>query len=245
MDFGLPRNLQPVHEREVAIAVVRALTGSSEQVVECAGTHQVAVSEYLAALRVGMGLRPAWLTLRIPRSWSAWLFRVGELLHSHFVNNQTWVLLQTGTHSERNNEAALPYTQFATAQDRQMVQETQLYWFARLSVAFIWLWTAVVTAFGWPRDETLSWLSSFWPGLGTPSWLFASCALDATMGVLSLFRPSSRLWKAQLVLTVAYSVGLAVALPTFWLHPFGPLTKNLAVLAAMFYLLLHEDKRAR
>lgn len=246
VDFGFPKNLQPVHVREVALAVVGALREEAPQrTIECVGTHPVSIPEYFDALRAGMRLKPAWLKLKLPTWYGELLFRAGELVGAHFVNRQTWVLLETGTQSGRQNPAATPYDRFATAADRQMTRETQLYWFARLGLAFLWLWTAVVTYFVWPEHETLSWLDSLWHGLGTRSWLAASCALDASMGAASLLWPRKRLWLAQFALTVVYSLGMAVALPWSWGHPFGPLTKNVAVLATMLFLAMQESRRGR
>ena len=246
VDFGFAQNLQSVHVREVARAVVGALTQEQpERTIDCAGTHAVAIPEYFAALRVGMGLKPAPLRLKLPTWCGRLLFKAGELLGAHFVNDQTWVLLQTGTQSGRANPAAVPYTEFATPGDLREVRETQLYWFARLGIAFLWLWTAAVTLWAWPRQETLSWLDSLWPGLGTMFWLALSSALDATMGIAALIWPRTRLWLAQFALTAVYSAGLAVALPWAWAHPFGPLTKNVAVLFTMLYLARYESDRRR
>ena len=246
VDFGFPRNLQPVHVHEVALAVVGALREEAPQrTIECVGIHPVAIPEYFDALRAGMGLKPARVKLKLPTWCGKLLFQAGELVGAHFVNRQTWALLETGTQSGQQNPAAVPYDNFATAADRRMTQETQLYWFARLGLAFLWLWTAAVTYFVWPRHETLSWLDSLWHGLGTPFWLAASCVLDATMGVASLLWPRKRLWLAQFALTAVYSLGLAVALPWSWGHPFGPLTKNVAVLATMLFLAMQESRRGR
>lgn len=246
VDFGFPRNLQPVHVHEVARAVVGALrVDSPHRTVECVGTHPVSIPEYFDALRAGMGFKPVRLRVKLPTWCGKLLFQAGEFLGAHFVNRQTWVLLETGTQSGRQNPAAKPYDHYASAADRRMTQETQLYWFARLGLAFLWLWTAAVTYFVWPRHETLSWLDSLWHGLGTPFWLAASCMLDGTMGVASLMWPRKQLWLAQFALTAVYSVGLAVALPWSWGHPFGPLTKNLAVLATMLFLAMQESRRGR
>jgi uncharacterized protein YbjT (DUF2867 family) len=246
VDLGLASNLQPVHVREVAAAVVGALRDERPpRAIECAGTRPVTMAEYIDALRTGMGLGPARVTLKLPRWCARVLFAAGECLGARFVNHQTWTLLQTGTQSGRPNPEALPYNRFASPADRRMTQETQLYWFARAGIAFLWLWTAAVTYFGWPQQQTLSWLDSLWPGLGTRFWLGASCVLDATMGVASLLWPRKRLWQAQAALTAVYSVGLAVALPWTWLHPFGPLTKNLALLATLAFLALQEARRGR
>lgn len=246
VDFGFPRNLQPVHVEEVARAVVGALRDAAPpRAIECAGTHPVSIPEYFDALRTGMGLAPARLRLRLPPWCGRLLFEAGERLGAHFVNRQTWILLGTGTHSGRLNPGARPYDRFATPDDRRMTQETQLYWFARLGIAFLWLWTAAVTYFAWPWPETLSWLDRLAPGLGTPFWLTASCLLDAALGIASLVWARRRLWLAQFALTAVYTVGLAVALPWAWSHPLGPLTKNAAVLATMLFLALHETRRRR
>ena len=246
VDFGFARNLQPVHVNEVARAVVDALTQvRPERAIDCAGTHPVAVPEYFDELRKGLGLKPVPLRLKLPRWCGKLLFKAGELLGAHFVNNQTWTLLQTGTQSGRPNPSATPYAEFATRSDLQKVRDTQLYWFARLGIACLWLWTAAVTLWAWPVQETLSWLDSFWPGLGAMPWLVASCVLDASMGMAALVWPRTKMWLAQFWLTAAYTVSLAVALPWAWAHPLGPVTKNLAVLAVMLYLAQCETKKGR
>ena len=246
VDFGFARNLQPVHVSEVASAVAGALIREDPgRAIDCAGTHAVTIQEYFAALRTGMGLNPAPLTLKLPLWCSKLLFQAGELFRAHFVNNQTWVLLQTGTQSDRANPCAMAYAKFATPEDLHRVRQTQLYWFARLGMAFLWLWTAAVTLWAWPQSQTLSWLDSLCKGLGTMPWLLASCALDAAMGVASLTWPRTSLWLAQFGLTAVYSVGLAFALPWAWAHPFGPLTKNVAVLVTLLYLAMNESKRGR
>jgi hypothetical protein len=46
----------------------------------------------------------------------------------------------------------------------------------------------------------------------------------------------------QALLIVAYTAIISVRLPGFWLHPYGPLTKNLPLLAAIATLAwLEED----
>lgn len=245
-DLGFPKNLQPVHVSEVARAVLDALLQEHpERAVECVGTHVISVAEYFDALRAGMGFGRAPLRVTVPWACTRWMFAMGERLGLHFVNRQTWLLLEGGTCSNRPNPRARPYEAFAGRADRQQVRETQLYWFTRLGMAFLWLWTAAATQWFWPQRETLSWLDALAPGLGTPFWLSASAALDAVMGAASLLWARKGLWQCQFALVSIYSVGLAFALPSFWAHPFGPLTKNLAVLAALAFLALHESKRSR
>lgn len=243
VDFGFARNLQPVHVREVADAVVQALQAEKPpRSINCAGTHALTIPEYFNALRQGMGWRPAPLRLRVPQAWGHALFAAGERLGAHFVNRQTWILLAEGTQSDRPHPQARPYERFATHADGWQVREWQLAQCARWSMVFLWLWTAAVTVWGWPQAQTLSWLDALHPGLGTPFWLMTSALLDAAMGLGALLWPRKRLWQAQFALVSVYTLGLAWALPWAWLHPFGPLTKNLPVLVTLGFLWLHSTR---
>jgi hypothetical protein len=49
------------------------------------------------------------------------------------------------------------------------------------------------------------------------------------------------LWRFQIALIIGYTLIISVALPEFWLHPFGPVLKNVPLLAAI--LALHELER--
>jgi hypothetical protein len=49
------------------------------------------------------------------------------------------------------------------------------------------------------------------------------------------------LWRAQLCVIIGYTALITIWLPGFWLHPFGPVVKNLPMLAAIY--ALHELER--
>ena len=48
-------------------------------------------------------------------------------------------------------------------------------------------------------------------------------------------------WLAQLAVIIAYTAIITVWLPEFWLHPYGPVVKNLPVMVAIW--LLYELER--
>jgi uncharacterized protein YbjT (DUF2867 family) len=242
-DLGYPKNLQPVHVDDVARAIVGSLRGENiERCIECAGRSQVSLREYLAHLREGMGLGRPRVTLALSRQSSRSLFTWGERLGARFVNRRTWQLLSEGVRSQEACAHTLPCEAFATPADGVAAVDAWLRTFTRLALGTLWLGTAVATWRFWPHADSLDWLSQLHPALGTPSWLAASCLLDATMGLASVFFPSKRLWKAQFWLTLAYSLGWALSMPQSLVHPLGALTKNLCVLAAQAYLALHERK---
>jgi len=78
-----------------------------------------------------------------------------------------------------------------------------------------------------------------------PRALFDACASAGVRRVLQVSALGAAiyvirrwLWRLQMGLIVAYSALIAVGLPELWLHPFGPLLKNLPMLAAI--MALHE-----
>jgi hypothetical protein len=112
----------------------------------------------------------------------------------------------------------------------------------RLGVAFIWLWTAFVSWFVFPHAESLAWLRRSGVTYQTELVFAASCLLDLAMGIASCLLARAWLWLAQCALVAGYTVVIVVALPEFVVHPFGPIVKNVAVLACLAFLVLAEEK---
>ena len=119
----------------------------------------------------------------------------------------------------------------------------RLYWGMRLGIAFIWLWTAYVSWFVFPHAESLAWLRRSGFVVQTESVFAASCLLDLAMGIASLLLGRAWMWWAQGVLVAGYTVVIAIALPEFMTHPFGPLVKNVAVLLCLWILALADRQR--
>jgi hypothetical protein len=115
------------------------------------------------------------------------------------------------------------------------------------AVAAVWIWTGLVSLGLYPVAQSLQLLSDF--GLhGGPAVLalYAAAALDLALGVLTLAaRGRLRRWTltCQLLLIAAYTVMISATMPHWWLHPFGPLSKNLPMLAGIALLLAWEERR--
>ena len=67
--------------------------------------------------------------------------------------------------------------------------------------------------------------------------------LDIALGLLTLWPRAPRwLWSAQIALVLAYTAIITWKLPALWLEPFGPVVKNLPILAL---LVLMRELRIR
>lgn len=116
------------------------------------------------------------------------------------------------------------------------------YHICRLSLAFMWLFTAA-TSFWWGRQLGYEVLAlQHIEGNLADVCINAGSLLDAAMGLWLLV--NYRIpwcYRLQVLIIVVYSILLSIIAPQFWLHPFGPLTKNIPIVALLL-LLIQQDK---
>lgn len=120
---------------------------------------------------------------------------------------------------------------------------TELRWL-RLSLVFVWLWTAGVSLWEW-RGQSLALLASLpdsWPLL-KPTLIVMGAVTDGLLGLWMWWRPSHWAYGTALVVMLAMTLLASAIHPGWWLHPLGPLSKNLPIAAALL-LLWRLDRRA-
>ncbi len=109
----------------------------------------------------------------------------------------------------------------------------------RYTLAVVWLVTGTLLLGIFPQSESLMLLGHV--GLHSQAALIAlygSAIFDMILGILTLAYPSTILWRIQAMLIIGYSIIIAIYLPWYWLHPFGPVLKNLPILLLLW--LLHQ-----
>jgi hypothetical protein len=119
----------------------------------------------------------------------------------------------------------------------------------RIALALMWVWTAAVSFGLYPVQDSYALLArvGLRGGLATLA-LYGAAVLDLVLGVLTLAAPARwrrTVWLAQLVLVGGYTVLVTAFLPEYWLHPYGPVSKNLPVLAAIALLWALEPPARR
>ena len=112
----------------------------------------------------------------------------------------------------------------------------------RTVLAIIWIVTGILSLGIFPQRESLSLLEQVGlQGAAAFIALYGSASVDIFLGMLTLTYPSRMLWRVQATLVIAYTVIITFYLPWYWLHPFGPLLKNLPILLLLW--LLHQHTR--
>jgi hypothetical protein len=108
----------------------------------------------------------------------------------------------------------------------------------------VWIATAIVSAAVYPPELSYRLLErSGVPAQWGPLMLYGAALFDLLLGLGILLLARRRwLWLVQLLLIGFYTVVIAWKLPEFLWHPYGPLTKNLPMLAAIWLLYQLEEK---
>ena len=113
---------------------------------------------------------------------------------------------------------------------------------ARASLVALWLGTAAVSVIGWPGISRELLVGTPLPPAWHDGTIAAGAAADALLG-LALWRWDRPLvYRACLALLALMTLVATVLHPALWLHPLGPLSKNLPTAAL---LLILQDQPLR
>ncbi len=115
----------------------------------------------------------------------------------------------------------------------------------RLTLAFLWIWTGIVSLGLFPIADSLALVAPLGlPDGASRALILGGGGLDLLLGGLLLLR-----WRvpwvgaAQLGLMAAYTGLVTLFMPELWLHPLGAISKNLPVAAATLVMMALESKR--
>ena len=114
----------------------------------------------------------------------------------------------------------------------------------RLAIAAVWLTAGVVSAGIYPLERSVALVEATGVrSTAAAALVYLGAAIDLVLGLATLFmRRRSLLWLAQIAVIMTYTIIISVWLPEFWLHPFGPVVKNLPLLI-MIYLMYEFERR--
>ena len=198
-----------------------------------------------------------WLPMPMP------LMRIGALLAEQLPQRafccDTLALLERGNVTARNASHVLlgrapaaladglAITPPEPALDLRVALAPPVDAALRASLAFLWLYTAIVSAV-LPRQSGVLELLARCGFPGDAGWLalLFSCALNVALGVLTLLRPSARLYAVQALAVAGYTLTTAINVPALTIDHCGPLAKNVPVLMCVVVLCwLRQARRVR
>lgn len=178
---------------------------------------------------------------------------MGEHVPGALLNSAAWQMLQRGNAAPAEDTHALlqrpprPALSFVTQAQapllRLRAQMNGLLPLLRVSLAVVWILSGMVSMGLYPVQDSRQLLARTGvPKPLQPLALYGAAVLDLLLGMLTLLWPRAALWWVQAAVIIGYTAILSARLPEFWLHPFGPLSKNLPMLA-LLALLWTLDRR--
>jgi uncharacterized protein YbjT (DUF2867 family) len=229
------QKVQPIHIDDLVEVLVKLVAVPMKIRLQAVGPREITLREWLRLLRSQMGLgRPRFVEVPL------WLVP---------VERETLQMLQRG-----NTASAETITQLLRRPPRDPRQfidapagaalalRARLDWLlplVRFSIGAVWIVSGVVSLGLYPIDESLAMLNRIGlRGTFALAALYGAAAVDIALGVATFFTTRKWLWRVQIAFIVAYTAIISVFLPELWLHPFGPVLKNVPMLAAL--LALHE-----
>ena len=253
--------VQPVHLDDVVQGIVRLVEAPplSVATLAFAGPQPLPLREYLADLRGALGEPRGQWVVALPAS----LFRGAAALAGHLpgslLDAETADMLLAGNATQSNalpellGRAPRAPRDFVAPAQRELQRRAAAVdlWHPvlRAALAFLWIWTALVSLVLYPAQDSYALLArvGLHGALATLA-LYGAALLDLLLGVLTLAAPTRwrrPVWLAQFALVAGYTALITFFLPEYWLHPYGPVSKNLPLLALIALLWSLEPPRSR
>ncbi|MEO8153953.1 MAG: SDR family oxidoreductase [Rhizobacter sp.] len=242
--------VQPIHVYELAEAIAQLIErpGEVKAVYELGGPKALSYREMLAQYRAALGLGDAlWLPMPMPlMRATAWL---AEAIPQKVFCRDTIRMLDRGSVPQDNAAPSLlGRVPTAMAQglaisapepliDLRVNLSPAVAAVMRASLAFMWLYTALVSALLPQQSGVMQLLArcGFEGRLGVAALAF-SCSLNVALGFISLRRVTPWGQALQVAAVMGYMAMAAFHMPSLAIDHCGPLAKNLPVLALIMLL---------
>jgi nucleoside-diphosphate-sugar epimerase len=248
--------VQPLHISDLVLAVLHCV--ESDQIIckriELVGPEPVTMKEIYCKLRNWLGYAPARF-VSLPYSVSLRLAKWGGLLGCAPVDDEAMRMLRRGNTGDVTGFIKT-FGYCPKAFDRALCElpaqqadrwHAGLYFLRpllRWSIAFVWLFTGIISMFLVPTDVSFGMLAK--TGINAtwaPLFLYGASLIDLLIGlaVLLRFYPGQVAW-LQILLILLYTLIITLSQPEHWLHPFGPVSKNAPMITSILILMILEKK---
>jgi hypothetical protein len=247
--------VQPIYIDDL-VEAVQALVedgGSLRRRVPLVGPCAISLRGFLIQLRAGMGMSKAMflsVPIRVVRIAARALALTNCLLEPETLD----MLMRGNTSDSPATQHILKrvprsVSQFISSHDKSAVYaRAKLSWLLpmlRLSVASVWIVTGIISLGIYPISSSYVLLARAGvPSALAPLALYGAALLDLTFGFAALASRRPRaLWLVQMGVIIGYSLIISIRLPEFWLHPYGPMIKNVPLMVAIWILYEFEPRQ--
>ncbi len=117
-----------------------------------------------------------------------------------------------------------------------------LFKLAKTSLALLWIFTGLTSLFFSPELGFNLLKTINITDISAELLISSGAILDIALGVWLFLSWKIKLCcKIQFFTIITYTILLSIIDASFWLHPFGPLTKNLPILVLILMVFVNEE----
>lgn len=250
------QQVQPIHIDDLVRAVLLSIQSEElkHQAIELVGPEPVTIKAMYLRLRHWLGLRGGRF-ISIPYRLSLIMGYLAGFLGNTPMTKESIQMLANGNTADVTplvKLLGLAPVSFEQSMMNTPAQQADrwhagLYFLKpllRFTIAFLWIYTGIISAFIYPVEQSYSMLEA----VGVAEWLrpvmlYGAAAFDVGLGMALLLSYRIRLIVlVQITVIVVYSIIISFSQPEFLIHPFGPLSKNVPLMVATLVLLVLERK---
>ena len=112
---------------------------------------------------------------------------------------------------------------------------------AKYSLAFLWIFTGLTSVYFSPEVGYEILANANVTGALADVAIYAGGILDIVLGLWLITSFKTKLCCiTQISVITVYTILLTFIDASFWLHPFGPITKNIPIVVLIFFLLKNK-----
>ncbi|MES9927815.1 MAG: SDR family oxidoreductase [Candidatus Thiodiazotropha sp. 6PDIVS] len=248
------QQIQPIHIDDMTNLIRRSINPERQfrKRVELVGPTRITMKNLFEDLRLWLGLNPPRY-LSLPYKYAVSLAQWGGFWGNTPLNGEAIAMLQRGNIGE-----CKPYIDECGKVPREMKRvllespavdadkwHADIYFLKpalRMSIAFVWLFTGYLSAFVFPIESSYDLLSEV--GIEqryAPLFLYGAAGMDIALGIVTAFAYRIQLTGTlQIAMIVLYTLIISIYLPDQWIHPFGPISKNLPLIVSILIMMALE-----
>jgi len=250
------QRLQPIHISDLVAGIHNLVTvdpgdqiSRTHETIRAVGATSTTFKEMLLRLRGWLGIKNR-LTLPIPMFVMRLTAKVMDRVGSSPMNTEALGMLERGNTGDTSEWQAVTGrapksfdtehpSRGANRANRNAAFLTILEPLLRVSIALIWIITGIVSAFIYPAADSFALLADAGiTGDLAPISLYGTSGLEILLGLSLLANYRVRLvGLVQLALIFGFTAIITVNLPQLWAEPFGPITKNIPIVAATLVMM--------
>ncbi|OSM06250.1 putative NADH dehydrogenase [Magnetofaba australis IT-1] len=245
-----PTPIAPVDVRDLAAAIGKLVEATNPpQQVDITGPSEMSLNALLQILRSAMGKGEARILPIPPILRSMGLSYLRRIQGAPIIDDSWPMLTQahgaTAPTQWRGQRTAAQSAGWMLGDEFARNGARRWPWIgvARLTLALTWLAGGAASLINWPTSMAIL-ADAHITGSIAQALIIAGAGWDLLLGSAVALGWRRRLTtRAQVATLLGYSVILTTLQPQWWLHPFGPLVKNLPMLLLIVLLPLCSQER--